>query len=634
MSGLLRRQSGGTTSRRTRTPLARRFQYRYALAIATFAGIAVFNFASVSRSLDRIDNTSRQLSAASAQIARIYKVADLSQQLVDPAISDRQVTASNLKVELNNLGQTMQGLMRGDQALNLPAISLNGELSDLYLGSFKLAQTIEDLTAAGDNLVASASRVETSVTQLRSDAEKVLSHKDRAIEGYTRAVQVYDNELFHVIDSGRQVQSWLIIIDGVVAVLMVTVLFQPMARSIHNETTQLEEAERIHRENNERQTFRNELQQALEVTDTEEEVLAAVGRAVTAIIPGNKCELLLSDSSQSHLRKSQVNPTLGGPNCPVESPWGCAAIRRGQTMVYESSRMLNVCPKLPEHDGGAHSAVCVPVMFMGRSLGVLHTTGPDGKPPSHTEIERLTVLASETGSRLGNLRATRATELQASTDGLTGLLNRRSLEAKARSLMLDSRYFSIAIADLDHFKDLNDTYGHEAGDRALRLFAKTLKDNLRPDDIPARYGGEEFVVLLPDTNILDAKAALERLQEALANDVQRSGTTPFTASWGLTDNTAGSTFDEMVAVADAALYSAKRAGRNCIMVDGEAAGKWLGTTGTAAPPTRASAGYGPGDGRTSPSTEVITSTESFGQQPGDLARTRPATRGSSDEVSF
>jgi diguanylate cyclase (GGDEF)-like protein len=189
--------------------------------------------------------------------------------------------------------------------------------------------------------------------------------------------------------------------------------------------------------------------------------------------------------------------------------------------------------------------------------------------------------------------------------------------------MLDSRYFSIAIADLDHFKDLNDTYGHEAGDRALRLFAKTLKDNLRPDDIPARYGGEEFVVLLPDTNILDAKAALERLQESLSNDVQRSGTIPFTASWGLTDNTAGSTFDEMVAVADAALYAAKRAGRNCIMVDGEAARRWLGNS-SGRPAAR-------NDGVRSSATHQVAATE---VSPAEFADPEPATRGPADDRRF
>ena len=76
-------------------------------------------------------------------------------------------------------------------------------------------------------------------------------------------------------------------------------------------------------------------------------------------------------------------------------------------MVYESSRMLNVCPKLPEHDHAPCSAVCVPVTFNGQALGVLHAIGPDNQPPSQKEIERLSVLATETGTRLGSSRSSR-----------------------------------------------------------------------------------------------------------------------------------------------------------------------------------------------------------------------------------
>ena len=262
---------------------------------------------------------------------------------------------------------------------------------------------------------------------------------------------------------------------------------------------------------------------------------------------------------------------IGAPECPVSSPGACAAIRRTQTQVYESSRMLNVCPKLPEHPEGSCSAVCVPVAFKGRAIGVLHTTGADGHPPSHTQIERLTVLAAETGSQLGTMRVTEHRERQAATDGLTALPNRRTLEERTALLLEDGTPFSLAMADLDHFKDLNDTYGHEAGDTALKLFADCLRANLRPDDLPARYGGEEFIVVLPETNVLEARAALERLQESLAEEVAEGPTVPFTASWGLTDSASGGSFAEMVAVADAALYQAKRAGRNCIMIDGEAA---------------------------------------------------------------
>jgi diguanylate cyclase (GGDEF)-like protein len=202
---------------------------------------------------------------------------------------------------------------------------------------------------------------------------------------------------------------------------------------------------------------------------------------------------------------------------------------------------------------------------------VLHATGPDLRPPDPTEVERLNVLARETGARLGTMRATQQTEMQASTDGLTGLPNRRSLETAARELITVDRPFAIAMADLDHFKDLNDTYGHEAGDRALKLFAKTMRQNLRPDDTAARYGGEEFLLLLPNTSIEEAKRALDRLRVTLAGEIAATGSVPFTASWGLTTNNAGTTFDEMVVAADEALYAAKRAGRNRVIV-GEGGG--------------------------------------------------------------
>jgi diguanylate cyclase (GGDEF)-like protein len=137
--------------------------------------------------------------------------------------------------------------------------------------------------------------------------------------------------------------------------------------------------------------------------------------------------------------------------------------------------------------------------------------------------------------------------------------------------MVEGHQFSIAMGDLDNFKDLNDTFGHEAGDRALRIFARSLRRHLRPDDIAARYGGEEFVLLLPDTSITDALSALYRLKDKLADDIGRTGGADYTVSWGLTDSASGATFEEMLAAADAALYTAKRSGKDCIVVDGETA---------------------------------------------------------------
>ena len=120
--------------------------------------------------------------------------------------------------------------------------------------------------------------------------------------------------------------------------------------------------------------------------------------------------------------------------------------------------------------------------------------------------------------------------------------------------------------DLDHFKTLNDTHGHEAGDQALRLFSRVLRDSIRPNDLAARYGGEEFVVLLPDCNVESATIVLERVRERLALALTAGRVPAFTASFGIASSSDADTFDEVLAVADRALLSAKAAGRNRVIV--------------------------------------------------------------------
>ena len=101
------------------------------------------------------------------------------------------------------------------------------------------------------------------------------------------------------------------------------------------------------------------------------------------------------------------------------------------------------------------------------------------------------------------------TQLQASTDTLTGLLNRRSFSERVAAVPAHLYPVAVAMADLDHFKTLNDTYGHETGDRALRLFARVLRDSLRTSDVASRYGGEEFAIAFPDCSAVDASTGAE-----------------------------------------------------------------------------------------------------------------------------
>ncbi len=161
-------------------------------------------------------------------------------------------------------------------------------------------------------------------------------------------------------------------------------------------------------------------------------------------------------------------------------------------------------------------------------------------------------------------------------DHLTGVHNKRYFVARLAEEVLRARRhgrpFALVMLDLDHFKRVNDTHGHDAGDAVLRELGALLRALARGDDVPARYGGEEFAVLLPDTDLQGAHAFAERLRvrvEAL-DVIVRGVRLPITASLGVALHSGGGTSgDDLVKAADEALYRAKQSGRNRVVVTGD-----------------------------------------------------------------
>lgn len=154
-------------------------------------------------------------------------------------------------------------------------------------------------------------------------------------------------------------------------------------------------------------------------------------------------------------------------------------------------------------------------------------------------------------------------------DGLTGIFNQRSfMEAATAQIALAHRNkqpLSLIAMDLDHFKQVNDTYGHQAGDRALQICAQKMKESSREHDLPARVGGEEFAILLPGTPLEDALLAAQRLRSTIENAaINLEDGTHFhlTASLGVATLEADETLESLMKRADQALYSAKQNGRN------------------------------------------------------------------------
>ncbi len=314
-----------------------------------------------------------------------------------------------------------------------------------------------------------------------------------------------------------------------------------------------------------RHAYESRVQEALEMTKTEPEVYAILGDALHESVPHLKTEMLTADSSRAHFRRELTN---GGDfeGCAVVSPLDCPATTVGHALTFPSSRALNACPYLKGRPSGDCSATCLPVSIAGRTVGVTHAIGTDGSPPSETDIHTLNFTSRRGSERIAMIRAFATSQTQAKTDPLTGLLNRRSLENSVRDLRNEGVSYALAYGDLDHFKNLNDTHGHEAGDQALRLFARVLRDSLRPNDIAARYGGEEFVIVLPSCDTTEASGILERVRESLALALSAGRVPPFTVTFGVATSSYAGEFDAIVAIADGALLRAKSAGRNRVAV--------------------------------------------------------------------
>jgi diguanylate cyclase (GGDEF)-like protein len=186
---------------------------------------------------------------------------------------------------------------------------------------------------------------------------------------------------------------------------------------------------------------------------------------------------------------------------------------------------------------------------------------------AYTRLERTVVALQVTQAELA--MKTAEFERLSLTDALTGVANRRALTERAQieiaALSRNPGPLSVVMFDIDHFKRVNDTFGHAVGDTVLSHVALVAKENLRPGDLIARIGGEEFALLLPHTEVREAQAIAERIRAKIAEAQVVSGeaVVSVTCSFGVApfDDTSG-TIDNALRRADSALYLAKQDGRN------------------------------------------------------------------------
>lgn len=224
----------------------------------------------------------------------------------------------------------------------------------------------------------------------------------------------------------------------------------------------------------------------------------------------------------------------------------------------------------------ARSLVVLPLLRGEKVLGTIVLASSSAQQYPQATIDMLRVITQQVSVSLQNARMYNSMELRATTDGLTGLTNHRAFQERLATLHAlaerSGQKFSVILTDIDHFKSVNDTYGHPVGDAVLRRVAAVFKGRSRKVDIVARYGGEEFVLVLPDTDAAGAEVFANKLREEIGSQVMTSDDGPFqvTISMGVAEYPSDSkNRQELIEKADQALYHCKRNGRNCVIRVGD-----------------------------------------------------------------
>ena len=324
-------------------------------------------------------------------------------------------------------------------------------------------------------------------------------------------------------------------------------------------------------------TILNEMSDLLQSCRSVEETYEVIQQAASDLFEGKSGALYLINEASSLLEMVLHWGRVPLAPCTVD-PKTCWALRRRWAYVVGGGRMSPQCQTLLAHnalDEDSLPYICVPLIGSETSIGVLNVRIGGCSKKELERWERLSeTVARNIALALANLTLREQLHNQSIRDQLTGLYNRRYLdEALQREIeraRRQSYFVGIVMLDVDHFKQYNDTYGHDGGDALLRLLGAFLNMNVRGDDIACRYGGEEFTLILLGASLDDTSKRAEDLRQAANTlEVEHNGITlgTITISLGVACfPTHGATAQAVVRAADQALYRAKAAGRNRTMV--------------------------------------------------------------------
>lgn len=320
--------------------------------------------------------------------------------------------------------------------------------------------------------------------------------------------------------------------------------------------------------------LRNEMGNLLQSCLTVEEAFAVIAQFAEELFDRQPGAIIrLSDS------RNLMEPVVTWGSSPfsdmVFSPDACWAMRRGRSHVIDSTNQRLRCEHIHTMMKAQEKIhyICVPMTAQGTTMGVLFQQISSEKLVHQVEPV-VRVFAERVSLALANLRLSETLRMQSVRDPLTNLFNRRYMEETLEREFRRSERHQIPVGvimiDLDFFKIFNDTYGHGGGDALLKAVANYLLGNVRASDIVCRYGGDEFALVMPEANLDEANRRAEQLRKGIKTlriQYHNQSLDSVTASIGVTSYPEqGKTTEDILRLADDALYQVKRQGRDSVFI--------------------------------------------------------------------
>lgn len=305
----------------------------------------------------------------------------------------------------------------------------------------------------------------------------------------------------------------------------------------------------------------------------DDDEFSAVVESFAPMLSGERAGTLYLLNDSRNLLRSACSWNGPKSSLPEFTPEECWGLRRGQEHISGEGHVEVSCPHIVRTDGITHW--CMPLIARGETVGLLYLEGADfadaGRRSGGHHV--IYMLRETVALGLVNLRLREKLRTQSVRDPLTDLYNRRfldeSLDLELARASRSRKPVAAIMLDVDHFKNFNDSFGHEAGDVVLKSIANVLAGSARKGDVAGRFGGEEFVLVLPGAGVEQAVARAESIREAISSlDLTHGGQKlgHVTASFGVATYPAdGETSEALMEAVDKSLYAAKTAGRDRVV---------------------------------------------------------------------